>query len=290
MQDFNERDDINNNGYISEDAKISDNGNIGDSGKIKGEDVPEQKRYSIMGKLALVGVCMMFSFLLTVQFKSVDFTAQAVQNNELMRVEELQNLLNKERDKSEALYNELLTYQNDLTAYRDEAASSGDYAALLADQLKRAELVAGITDVVGPGVTVTMTDSEKQITTDILADPNYYIIHDSDILSVINELRDAGAEALAINGERLLATSEIRCAGSIVSVNNNRYAAPYVITAIGDPSALESALSMRGGVVEQLSLWGIGIAIDQQDSIEIKGYKGGSNFKYASPSDGGASS
>ncbi|HWQ51560.1 MAG TPA: DUF881 domain-containing protein, partial [Terriglobales bacterium] len=133
---------------------------------------------------------------------------------------------------------------------------------------------------------ITMTDSAAAITTEFLNDPNYYIIHDTDILSVVNELRDAGAEAIAINGERLIATSEIRCAGSIVSVNNNRYAAPYVITAIGDPDALESALKMRGGVVDQLAPWGIGVGIEKGELIKINGYTGGITFKYATPSEG----
>ena len=66
-----------------------------------------------------------------------------------------------------------------------------------------------------------------------------YIIHDDDLLRVINELRAAGAEAIAINGERIVAMSEIRCAGPTLSVNNNRSAPPYEIKAIGNPNNLE---------------------------------------------------
>ncbi len=238
------------------------------------------------GRFAVFCVCLLFGFLVAMQFKSVKLSVDTVQNNQLMRAEELQTLLNKERLKNEQLYGEIMQYKDDLSKYREQALSSGDYAEVLARQLIRSELVAGITDVEGPGVTITMTDSTDQITTEYLNDPNYYIIHDTDILSVINELRDAGAEAVAINGERLIATSEIRCAGSIVSVNNNRYAAPYVITAIGDPDALDSALRMRGGVVDQLAPWGIGVNIEKSELIKIKGYTGGITFKYATPSEG----
>ncbi|MPM18396.1 hypothetical protein SDC9_64805 [bioreactor metagenome] len=238
------------------------------------------------GKFAVFCICLLFGFLVAMQFKSVKLSVDTVQNNQLMRAEELQTLLNKERQKNEQLYGEILQYKDDLSKYREQALTSGDYAEVLAQQLIRSELVAGMTDVEGPGITVTMTDSQIQITTEYLNDPNYYIIHDTDILSVVNELRDAGAEAIAINGERLIATSEIRCAGSIVSVNNNRYAAPYVITAIGDPDALAGALQMRGGVVDQLAPWGIGVGIEKNELIQIKGYTGGITFKYATPTEG----
>ena len=256
-----------------------------DTGAGRGEpSAPSYAKSSFAGKFAVFSVCMLFGFLLTVQFKSVKLSVDTVQNNQLMRAEELQTLLNKERQKSEQLYTEILQYKDDLSKYREQALSSGDYAEVLASQLVRTELVAGITDVEGPGVTVIMTDSPSQIVTDYLNDPNYYIIHDTDILSVVNELRDAGAEAIAVNGERLIATSEIRCAGSIVSVNNRRYAAPYIITAIGDADALESALKMLGGVVDQLAMWGIGVNVEKSALIVIKGYEGVMTFKHAVPS------
>jgi uncharacterized protein YlxW (UPF0749 family) len=108
-----------------------------------------------------------------------------------------------------------------------------------------------------------------------------FIIHDEDLLKVVNELRDAGAEAISINDERLLSTSEMRCAGSTVSVNNNRYAAPYIIKAIGSPENLEYALRMPGGVSDVLARWGIELAIEQKDKLIIKAYTGVIQYKYA---------
>ena len=223
--------------------------------------------------------CILFGFLLSMQFKSVDISSNALTSQQL-RAEELQSLLNKEREKNQELYEELLRNKDDLSKYRELSLHSGDYAAVLASELARAELVAGFTDVIGPGLVVTMSDSLKS-PADSLADPSYYIIHDNDILQVVNELRDAGAEAISINDERLLATSEIRCAGSIVSVNNNRYAAPYVIRAIGDPEALSSALRMRGGIIDQLSIWDIQFDVQQTDEVLIKAYTGKTTFQYA---------
>ena len=247
----------------------------------KEQQVPPQEPVQTRRPVAF-GVflaCILFGFLLSMQFKSVDISSNALTSQQL-RAEELQSLLNKEREKNQELYEELLRGKDDLSQYRDQALQSGDYAAILADELARAELAAGFTDVVGPGLIVTMSDSTKN-PADTTADPSYYIIHDTDILQVVNELRDAGAEALSINGERLLATSEIRCAGSIVSVNNNRYAAPYVIRAIGDPAAMSSALSMRGGVIDQLSIWDIQVHVQQSEEVLIRAYTGKTTFQYA---------
>ena len=112
---------------------------------------------------------------------------------------------------------------------------------------------------------------------------NIYILHDSDILLVVNELKDAGAEAISINGERLTALSEIRCVGSVVSVNNVRISTPFIINAIGDSDTLESALLFRGGVVSELMNYGFEFDIKKMDSVTVPAYKGAISFKYATP-------
>lgn len=235
-----------------------------------------------LGYIGIFVLCVMFGFLLMLQMKSVKYNASAAQDSQILRASELQSLLNKEKEKSEKLLNELLTYKDELNKFREEASNSGTYAKVLAKQLENAEIMAGITTVSGQGVVVTMKDSSTTAAPGF--EESYYLIHDEDILKVVNELRDAGAEAISINGERLVSTSEIRCAGSIVSINNNRYAAPYVIRAIGDAATMESALKMRDGVIDSLrDPWGIEVTVERKDKIVIEGYNGGTQFKYAVP-------
>ncbi|MDF2928026.1 MAG: hypothetical protein K0Q75_264 [Anaerospora sp.] len=88
---------------------------------------------------------------------------------------------------------------------------------------------------------------------------------------------------MAINEQRLIASSEIRCAGPTLSVNNTRYSPPYDIRAIGDPQTLETALKMRGGVVETLQFWGIQVTLKKQEEVTIPAYKGTFRFEFASP-------
>lgn len=134
------------------------------------------------------------------------------------------------------------------------------------------KLKAGLLPLEGEGIIIRMDDSHRESKKD--EDKNLYVIHDSDLLKVINELRSAGAEAISINGQRLIDRSEIRCAGPTVSVNNVRSSAPFEIHAIGDQNILEGAIRMRGGVSDTLKVWGIQLEIEMSNKVYIPSYKG----------------
>lgn len=150
-------------------------------------------------------------------------------------------------------------------------------------------MLAGLVPVQGKGIVITLNDSKLPKNQQNQIDENYFIIHDSDILMVINELRASGAEAISVNNHRVISTSEIRCAGPVLSINNSKTSAPFVIKAIGDPDMMESALRMRNGVVDSLELYGIEVNIKKEDNIFIPKYDGTINFKYAIPSKEGGS-
>ena len=95
---------------------------------------------------------------------------------------------------------------------------------------------AALTNVKGTGVSVLIEDSLKPIQSG--ENPNLYVIHDEDILRIVNELRAGGAEAIAINDQRLIGTSEIRCSGPTITVNGKVFGAPFTVKAIGDPKTL----------------------------------------------------
>lgn len=236
------------------------------------------KRHS-GAELSVVAVCVVIGFLVAVQLKSVKINSEAAQTN-AGRLETLQELYNDVVGQRDDLQAELTQVNAELARYRDSAAhSTGQGEALMAEAQRLAGL-AGLTDVEGPGVSVVLKDSTVANTGGSEAD---YIVHDSDLLTVINDLRDAGAEALSLNGERILATSEIRCAGSVVIVNGRRYAAPFVVFAIGNPDTLYQALTMRGGVVDVLGQWRIDVNVTMSNHLTIPKYSGALEFTYAKP-------
>ena len=231
------------------------------------------------GELAIVAVCIVVGFLLAAQLRSVQLAGAADATN-ASRLETLQSLYNEVTAERDGLQDQVTQLQGELELYRQQAASGQAGSEALVAELEQMEITAGLTDVEGPGVTVILSDSTQTNVTGNEAD---YLIHDNDILSVINELRSAGAEAISLNGERILATSEVRCTGAVVTVNGRRYAAPYVIFAIGDPDTLYSALTMRNGVVDVLSQWGIQVQVTTSEQLLIPKYNGTISYEYAKP-------
>ena len=236
----------------------------------------EKKRRS-KGELAVVVVCAIVGFLLAAQLRGVKLTG-AADAATASRLETLQNLYNELMDQKDGLADQVEQLQSELALYRDQAASGDEGSEALRAELDKLEITAGLTDVEGPVVTVILEDSSS---TNVTGDEADYLIHDNDLLSVINELRSAGAEAISLNGERLLATSEVRCTGAVVTVNGRRYAAPYVIFAIGDPDTLYNAVTMRNGVVDVLSQWGITVKVTPSDLLLIPKYNGTVEYQYA---------
>ncbi len=155
---------------------------------------------------------------------------------------------------------------------------------LLADDLKQANFLAGLTSVQGPGLTVTLNDSKQNFPGAPPAALMSTLIHDSDINAAVNELKAAGAEAIAINDQRLVATSPVRCAGPTVLINNIPQTPPYAIRAIGNPTTLMTALNLHGGIAD--SLRGQDptmIKIQKSAHMVLPAYAGPTQPRYAKP-------
>ncbi len=213
------------------------------------------------GSWSIACVCMVLGFMLAIQFRVTEVMKESVPHQ---RIEELSARLIQAEEERDALQEELNTVRKEGA----NAAAAGDL-----------RLRAGLTPLKGEGIIVRMDDSAASSKAG--ENPNLYLIHDDDLLRVINELRAAGAEAVAVNGQRLIGTSEIRCAGPTLSVNNVRSAPPFIIKAIGDKQALEGAIKMRGGVAETLKVWGIQMETETRDDVYIPAYKGAVKHTYA---------
>jgi uncharacterized protein YlxW (UPF0749 family) len=188
-----------------------------------------------------------------------------------LRVTEMRALLAAALSRNDELQKTVTELKTTHDKY-EEAAMSGEGALqLIREEYNSARMMAGMIAVTGPGVEVTLRDSSQVAQPGV--DPNAYLIHDEDVLRIISTLRAAGAEALAINDQRILAITEIKCAGPTISVNGTRVGAPFVIKAIGDPATLESALTMRGGVVDNLKYFNINVDVVPMDKVDIPGHQ-----------------
>ncbi len=164
-------------------------------------------------------------------------------------------------------------------------STGGSQAKLLATDLSRADFFAGLTAVQGPGLVVTLSDSKKPFPAGLpmgVAPPN--IIHDTDINMAVNELKAAGAEAIAINDQRLVATSWIRCAGPTVYVNATPQTPSFVIRAIGDGTKLQAAMNLPGGAGDFLRQFDPAmIKMQKTGHVTVPAYSGATQPKYAKP-------
>lgn len=226
--------------------------------------------------IAITGVCIILGFTIGVQAKTV---RKQITTVDVQRVGELSVELKKAVEENENLFQQIKEYEKKIKGYENSMSGNDKSLQLLKEELENIRKLSGMTILQGRGITVTLNDSRQ--TAKGNADANAYLVHAEDILSVINELNVAGAEAISINGQRIIGSSSVRCAGSVVNINGIKIATPFVITAIGDPDILESALNFPGGVIDSLAPWGIEIIIKKQPNVVVEAYSQSIHFKEA---------
>ncbi|CAB1128469.1 conserved protein of unknown function [Candidatus Hydrogenisulfobacillus filiaventi] len=183
----------------------------------------------------LAGVALLLGFLVTQDVRTVAFLDRTVTARE-GRI--LGALVTQTADADARLARQAAALR--------AALGSGSLAPPAGSARRRAALAAaraaaGLTPVSGPGVVVTISDSTR---TAYPGEPALFqLVHDQYVLHVVGLLAAAGAQAVAVNGQRYGMESAIFCAGPTISVNGVKEASPYVVTAVGPPGALLGALA-----------------------------------------------
>lgn len=211
--------------------------------------------------IAMTAICILLGVIIGVQYNTVQKQRVSMENQRLSEAATAIKQLREERDALEQKNKSL-----------EQAVKEYEQGILGTDMMRREmeqlREFAGLTEVTGEGVAVTLNDSSAQKS----GNKNAYIVHAEDILTVVNELNGAGAKAVSVNGQRIVGTSAVACAGTIVTVNGVRVAAPFEILAVGDGEVLQAALKFPGGVVDSLSPWGIEINIRRESILTVPAY------------------
>lgn len=127
---------------------------------------------------------------------------------------------------------------------------------------------AGTTMVEGPGIVITIDDSKAgENAPDINANP--LLAHDVDLMQIVNELRSAGAEAIAINDQRVAGSSAIRCVGPVIKVNDQPVSAPFVVRAIGKPDVLYGAVNLPYGILDVMRKMEIRVEVAKREKLSL---------------------
>jgi uncharacterized protein YlxW (UPF0749 family) len=142
----------------------------------------------------------------------------------------------------------------------------------------------GLTAVSGPGVEVILDDAPGEPAGQQV-DPNQLVVHQSDLQAVVNALWAGGAEAMSIAGQRVIATSAVRCVGNTLLLNGEVYSPPFRVAAIGPSATMLQRLASSPGVKlfrEAAEYYGLGYTVDVQSSIDVPAYSGPITLSYAS--------
>jgi uncharacterized protein YlxW (UPF0749 family) len=145
---------------------------------------------------------------------------------------------------------EVLKLREEKTKLEKAISNQTGSAKVLGDSLQEAKMMAGLTEVEGPGITVTLRDSNRKLANDFT--DNELNIHDGDVIRMTNELWNAGAEAISVNNHRIAPRTYIRCNGNIINVDGIPIASPISIKALGDPDTMIGALKLRNGVIDEI--------------------------------------
>lgn len=222
--------------------------------------------------------CFALMIVMFMQFKMVEQTD--ITAIETMRESELKLELASWREK----YNQLNERYNEVVVkieeYRNERVSDEKTAQLLETELQQLNEALGKTDVTGEGIIIQIVDKQGQPLGE-----NAYVsaIIAEDLLLIVNDLFATGAEAISINGHRIVTTSAIKDIGGTDFIRVNSKRIPdntYVINAIGNPDYLRAAVSGKGGHVDELKELGHETSVVESKKIEIEKYNGEIDSKY----------
>ncbi|WP_456275580.1 DUF881 domain-containing protein [Bacillus sp. AK128] len=220
--------------------------------------------------LILSFVCIVLGFMISFSYqftKSENSEANGITNRQWEREYEYRNTLVKQEELNRNLQQELFERQSKIREIEENLADQEQVLFNLVEDVEKLRMYVGEVKVQGPGIQVTLEDASYVPSE---ANVNNYIVHEGHIHNVINELLISGANAIAINGQRIFHDSYISCIGPVVSVDGTQHPAPFVITAIGDSSVLEAALNITGGVKDQLVNDNINVKIAKQQEIMLE--------------------
>lgn len=137
------------------------------------------------------------------------------------------------KEEYERTYKSLENKEKELEAVREESTKENGRLKELQNELDEINKRLGLTEVTGSGMILTVKDNDAINTKEPSVDPSEIIVHAEDLIELINEFKNAGAEAISINGQRIVATTSINCVGTVITINEVKVNSPFEIKVIG---------------------------------------------------------
>lgn len=228
-------------------------------------------------------ITVFVGYLLAVQIRAAIPSSQGIVT--IPKILEMKNEIDNTNKESLMLANSISEAKLKLQGYEEGVSKPGNVIEIMEEELELARDNADYAKLEGPGIVISMNDSLSEVGE--YENPDSYLIHDGDILAIINELRGAGAEAISINDERVTASSNIRCGGPTINIDGKRHAVPFVIKAIGDPQKLEASVLAPSSYIVLMEYYDIRVIIQKVDKLTINAYDVKYKLNYQKKTEGG---
>lgn len=199
----------------------------------------------------------------------------------LSREYRLADLIARQQRSTTTLRRQVVGLRGEVEKARGQRAGGEVQAAEREQQLAGLGLAAGLVPVAGPGVRVVLDDSELDAAP--TGNVNDLVVHSQDVQAVVNALWKAGADAVAINGQRLVSTSAVLCVGNTLLLNGTVHSPPYSVSAVGAGKDRFEADALVQRLHEDAARFGLRFSVARSDSVEVPAYRGATTLTYARP-------
>lgn len=224
-------------------------------------------------------VCLMLTIAIFIQIRTVEGITEE-EGISLNDNAELKDEVLKWRQAYKDAYEQLQEVEKRLEEVRKEAATNNEVDKEIENKIKKNNALLGLTEVKGSGVIIRL-DENREISEEEILDVNSYLVHDGDLKHIVNELYNVGADAISINGKRIVGTTSILCDGNIIRVNDEIVGVPIEIKAICYPAASYN-LRRKGGYLSLMVAGGVIVEMENSDDITIPKYEGVYKYEYIS--------
>ena len=228
---------------------------------------------------ALAVAAMVMAFFLVVAFRPQGTPNAA---NRLPARYRLADLIQREQAATNELRTEVAGLRAEVAEQRARQAEQSSAVGSRQSRLSGLSEVTGLSEMRGPGLRVTLDDSSLRTPTEG-ATVNDLVIHSQDVQAVVNALWRADAEAIAINGQRLVATSAVLCVGNTLLLNGTVHSPPFVVSAIGASRDRFETDRLVRRLRQASDAFDLRFEVARVNDLSVPGYTGSTKLTYAQP-------
>lgn len=213
------------------------------------------------GKALVFGIlCLILTFAITVQLRVSSLSES--ESSQTKITDKLKDEIFRLNDENVKLAEKFQNTTSELDDARNQAAQNDSSSKNTSELIKKYTIVSGKTDVTGQGIIIKYKPSDNEAKADMV----------KDLRDIVNEIKNAGAEAIEINNQRIVGTTAIEMVKNKIEINDTEVSENFIIKAIGDSNLMYSGLIRPGGTIENIRESGVSIEINSENAIKINKY------------------